>query len=74
MLNEEQTRALLQAVIFPDVEQDMPLIMPPPVARQFGRHILDAVNGIKTFDDDTNKWVRSEDAAPPMSSKRLANG
>lgn len=73
MLDEEQTRNLLLAVAHPDLEQDQPVIMPIPVADQMGRHILDAVNGLKYWDKEKHEWVRSEEAAPPMSSKRFSD-
>ena len=55
-LSEEQTRRLLQAVVFPDVAQVAPLMMPEPIAREFAAHIIDAVEGRKTFYQDTMQW------------------
>lgn len=65
-LTEEQTRRLLQAVVFPDVAQAAPLMMPEPIARQFAAHILDAVEGRKQYVEEGHRWERAEDAAPAM--------
>lgn len=65
-LSEEQTKRLLQAVVFPDVAQEAPLMMPEPIARQFAAHILDAVEGRKWYVEEEHRWERSDDAAPAM--------
>lgn len=65
-LSEEQTKRLLQAVVFPDVAQAAPLMMPEPIARQFAAHILDAVEGRKHYVEEEHRWERSDDAAPAM--------
>lgn len=73
-LSEEQTKRLLQAVVFPDVAQQAPLMMPEPIARQYAAHILDAVEGRKTYIEDEHRWERSEDAAPAMHTPGVDNG
>lgn len=65
-LSEEQTRRLLQAVVFPDVAQAAPLMMPEPIARQLAAHILDAVEGRKQYVEEEHRWERSVDASPAM--------
>lgn len=69
-LSEEQVRALGYALVYPDVDQVMPLMLPQPIAQQMMAHILDAVEGRKKFNKDTQQWDRGEDAAPPMSMVR----
>ncbi len=73
-LSTEQKRRLLQAVVFPDVAQQAPLMMPEPIARQYAAHILDAVEGRKTYIEDEHRWERSEDAAPAMHTPGVDNG
>ena len=65
-LTEEQTRRLLQAVVFPDVAQQAPLMMPEPIARQFAAHIIAAIEGRKTYIAEEHHWERADDAAPAM--------